>query len=203
VVLTACPPEREQSTDLVIPCLLFKILALLGLGFFFLGAVLLLCPPVSAPIPPNVAIPIGWGLLLSGLILLLLGLALWILICRPDECDWYAFAWQALVLLGLVMIYAGFCPACSWLLAGTIALLLGAVLAVRWARDCGVSRCGVLAEWISLMTVAVNATALMEAILAACVITTRPLAALIWGLAIAGFQGWLWFEFNRNNCIRR
>ena len=202
VVLSTCPPEEEREGDGFIPCLLFKLLALLGLGLVFLGAILLLCPPVAAPFPPNVAVPIGIGLLIGGALLLALGLILWILICRPDECDWFAFSWQALVLLGLVMIYGGFCPACSWLLLGVIPLILGAGAAILWGRNCNVSRCGVLAEWISLFTFVVNVVAILEMILAACIVTTQPVAAGIWALAIAAIQAWLWYEANQNNCIQ-
>lgn len=204
VVLETCPPpdEDEDSDEVFIPCLLFKLLALLGLGLVFLGAILLLCPPVAAPFPPQVAVAIGIGLLIGGAILLALGLILWILICHPDRCDWFAFLWQALILLGLLMIYAGFCPACSWMLLGVVPLILGAVLLVVWGRNCDASRCRVLAEMISLFTFVVNVVAILEMVLAACVITSHPVAAGIWGLTIAAIQGWLWFEANRNGCIQ-
>jgi len=204
VVLETCPPPVEDgdSDEVFIPCLLFKLLALLGLGLVFLGAILLLCPPVAAPFPPQVAMAIGVGLLIGGAVLLAVGLLLWILICRPDQCDWFAFLWQALILLGLLMIYAGFCPACSWMLLGILPLILGALLLIAWGRNCDVSRCRVLAEMISLFTFVVNVVAILEMVLAACVITSRPVASIIWGLMIAAIQGWLWYEANRSGCIQ-
>ena len=206
VAIRTCPPEPEEededADDGFIPCLLFKLLALLGLGLVFLGAILLLCPAVAAPFPASVAVFIGIGLLAGGAVLLALGLLLWTLICEPTGCDWLAFLWQALVLLGLLMIYAGFCPACSWMLLGGVPLILGVGTSVFWGRNCNPSRCRVLSEWISLFTFVVNVVAILEIILAACVVTSRPIASAIWGLVIAGFQGWLWFEANRSNCIR-
>jgi hypothetical protein len=205
VALETCPPDDSgdgNDGDGFIPCLLFKLLALLGLGLVFLGAVLLLCPLVAAPSPPQVATAIGIGLVIGGAALLGLGLLLWFLICQPDGCDWFAFLWQALVLLGLVMIYAGFCPACSWMLLGAIPLILGAGASIVWGRNCNVTRCRVLAEWISLFTFVVNVVAILEMVLAACVITSQPIASVIWGLMIAAIQAWLWFEANRSNCIR-
>jgi len=201
VVLETCPSEPAE-TDGFIPCLLFKLLALLGLGLVFLGAILLLCPAVALPFPPAVALAIGTGLVVGGLVLLVLGLLLWVLICQPDGCDWFAFLWQALVLLGLLMIYAGLCPACSWMFLGIIPLIAGAGAAIIWGRNCNVSRCRVLAEWISLFTFVVNVVAILEMILAACVITSHPVASIMWALMIAAFQAWLWFEANRNDCIR-
>lgn len=199
VVLETCSPS---DGDGFIPCLLFKVLALLGLGLVFLGAVLLLCPLVATPFPPQVAAAIGIGMAIGGAILLGLGLLLWFLVCQPTRCDWFAFLWQALVLLGLIMIYAGFCPSCSWMLLGTIPLILGAGASIVWGRNCNVSRCRILAEWISLFTLVVNVMAILELVLAACVITSQPIASFIWGLMIAAIQAWLWFEANRSNCIR-
>jgi hypothetical protein len=202
VVLKTCPPDDDGHDNGFIPCLLFKLLALLGLGLVFLGGVLLLCPMVAAPFPPQVAAAIGISLVIGGAILLALGLLLWFLICQPDGCDWFAFLWQVLVVLGLVMIYAGFCPACSWMLLGVIPLILGAGASILWGRNCDVTRCGVLAEWISLLTFVVNVVTILEMVLAACVITSRPIASAIWGLMIAAIQAWLWLEANRSNCIR-
>lgn len=80
--------------------LLNELLALLGLGFFFLGLILLLCSAAAQ----GIAI-IGIGLLVGGAALLALGLLLWFLICEPDECDWFALLWQA---------FAQFAPGCYW-----------------------------------------------------------------------------------------
>ncbi|MFD2190838.1 hypothetical protein [Pistricoccus aurantiacus] len=202
VVLRTCRPADDRDDDVFIPCLLFKVLALLGLGLVFLGAVLLLCPLVAAPFPPEVAVAIGIGLSIGGALLLGLGLLLWFLICQPSACDWLAFLWQALFLLGLVMIYAGLCPGCSWMLVGVIPLIAGAGTSIAWGRNCRPTPCRVLTEWITLFTFVVNVVAILEMVLAACVITSRPIASIIWGLMIAAVQAWLWFEANRRNCIR-
>ncbi len=204
VTLTTCDDEDDDddTPDGFIPCMMFKILALIGLGLFLLGAILLLCPAIGMPLlPPPVAIGIGIALMIGGGLLLSLGLVLWQLICRPTQCDWFAFLWQSLILLGLLMIYAGFCPACAWMLIGAVPLILGAILAIVWGRNCNITRCRALAEWISLFTFVVNVVAILEIILAACVITMHTPVAIIWGIVIAGFQAWLWFEANRNNCI--
>lgn len=202
--LEACrEPIVVREDDGFIPCLMFKLLALLGLGLVILGLILVLCPLVAAPFPVQVAIGIGTGLVLGGAVLLLLGLVLWVLICNPDRCDWLAFLWQSLILLGLAMVYAGLCPGCSWMLIGVLALIAGAWLAVVWGRGCNVSTCRVLAEWISLFTFVVNVVGVLEMILAACVITTRPVAAIMWGLMIAAIQAWLWWRANASDCIRR
>lgn len=213
ITVTGCGKKDEEKTppattppqrDVSLSCLLFKALALLGLGLIFLGGVLLLCPAIGMPFfPPPIAASIGLGLIVGGGVLLGLGLLLWTLICQPDSCDWFGFLWQSLNLIGLVMIYAGFCPVCSWLLLGIIPLLVGFILVIVWARNCNISRCGVLAEMISLFTIAVNVTVVLEMILAACVITSRPIASIIWGLAISAIQAGLWYQFNRSNCIRR
>jgi hypothetical protein len=201
VVLRTCPPKVDNSEDGFIPCLLFKVLALLGLGLAFLGAVLLLCPAVAIPLPASVTLAIGIGLVIGGAFLLALGLSLWLLICRPDACDWLAFLWQSLVLLGLVLIYAGFCPGCSWMLLGVVPLLLGVGASVLWGRNCNVTRCRVLSEWISLFTFVVNVVAILEIVLGMCVITSQPIASGIWALMIAAIQAGLWFEANRQGCI--
>lgn len=195
-------PQDGGSSDGFIPCLLFKILALLGLGILILGAILLFCPPVAKPIPTGVAVGIGIALAIGGAGLMALGLILWFLLCQPTGCDWAAFAWQGLVLIGLMMIYAGYCPACSWMLLGVILLVGGAYAAFQWERECRASRCRFLSEWISLFTIVVNVVAVLEIALALCVITTRPVPAFFWALFIAAIQAWLWYEANRNNCIR-
>lgn len=201
VVLRACPPPVDSSEDVSIPCLLFKVLALLGLGLVFVGAVLLLCPAIAILLPAPATFAIGIGLVIEGAFLLALGLSLWLFICRPDRCDWLAFLWQSLVLLGLVLIYAGFCPGCSWMLLGIVPLLLGIGASILWERNCNVTRCRVLIEWITLFTFVVNVVAFLEMVLGMCVIISQPIAAGIWALMIAAIQAWLWFEANRQGCI--
>lgn len=87
-------------------------------------------------------------------------------------------------------------------LLGLGLIFLGAGLAVLWGRRCEVSRCRVLSEWISLFTFVVNVVAILETVLAACVITSMPIPAFIWALVIGIFQAWLWFVANRRGCIR-
>ena len=98
---------------------------------------------------------------------------------------------------------AGFCPICSWMLLGVIPLVLGIWASIHWARNCDISRCRVLAEWISLFTFVVNVVVMLEMVLASCVITSHPpIASFFWGLMIAGIQAWLWYEATRNDCIQ-
>ncbi len=195
-----CPPP--PPTEVFLPCILFKIFALIGLGLFFLGAIMTACPTVSAPIiAPPYALALGLGLMAVGAVLFILFITLWILICKPTRCDWFSFLWQALVLLGFVLIYAGFCPTCSWMLAGVIPLILGSYLSIVWARSCDASTCRVLIEWISLMTFVVNVVVVLEFILASCVITSQPIAAGIWGFAIAAIQVFLWQRAMNRGCV--
>jgi hypothetical protein len=197
VALGTCPPPRDGF----IPCVLFKLLALIGLGAAIVGAILLACPLVAQPIPVQFAVGIGVGLLIGGLVLLALGLTLWHLICRPDRCDWITLLWQALILLGLISIYAGFCPACSWISFGAIFLFLGVLVLLYWRRNCRPTVCRVLADLITLFLFAVNITAMLAIALFWCVITSNPAAGVIWGLAIAGIQAWLWYRANQAGCI--
>jgi hypothetical protein len=203
VASTVLRPCRPPTDDVSLTCLLFKILALLGLGLATLGAVLFFCPGVTAGLlPPDTAIEVGTLLLIGGLALLVLGLTLWLLICKPDGCDWQVIGWQALILVGLVLIYAGFCPACLWMLLGLVPLGLGIGLFLFWRSDCTPTRCRVIIELISLLTFVVNVVAILEFVLARCVITSAPVPAALWGLIIALLQGGLWDQAFRNNCLR-
>jgi hypothetical protein len=199
VALTTCPPPRDN--DGFIPCILFKLLALVGLGFAIVGAILLACPLVAQPIPVQIAMGIGGVLLVAGVALLALGLLLWWLICRPDRCEWITLLWQALILLGLILVYAGFCPACSWMSLGAIFLFLGILGLLYWRRNCNPTVCKVLAELITLFLFAVNITAALAIGLFWCAITSNPVLGVIWGLAIAGIQAWLWYRANQAGCI--
>ena len=203
VASTVLRPCRPPSDDVSLTCLLFKILALLGLGLATLGAVLIFCPGVAAGLlPPDIAIEVGILLLIGGLALLALGFTLWLLICRPDGCDWQVIGWQALILVGLVLIYAGFCPACRWMLLGLLPLGAGIGLFFFWQSDCNPTRCRVIIELISLLTFVVNVVAILEAILAWCVITSAPILAALWAIIIALLQWGLWDQAFRNNCLR-
>lgn len=196
---TNTPPDSTMPT---LSCLMFKILALIGFGLVFLGGVLFACPALSLPIPPPASLAIAIGLIISGGILIAIGLSLWIFLCNPNRCDWLCLAWQVLILLAFVMIYAAGCPACIWMLSGVIFLIAGAIVLIIWARNCDASRCHVLVELISLFTFVINIVAVMEMILSTCVIASNIVASIVWGIMIAGIQAWLWLDLNRNNCIR-
>lgn len=200
VNLQNCPETDTQF----FPCVMLKIFALIGFGIFFIGIFLALCPAMAAPlIPAGQALLAAAALIVAGAALFALFFGLWIALCRPDRCARSAFIWQAVVLLGLIMVYAGFCPGCSWMLVGVLVLVVGYFLFLRWREECRPTACTVVTEWINLFTFVVNIIAVLEAVFAACVIASNPLLAVLWGLFIAGVQAYLWWRANVLGCINR
>lgn len=193
-----CDPPPRTRTDVFSLCPLLRLFTLLAFGLAVLGTLLLLCP---ALMPPPAGTGVGIGLVIGGLLLAAIGLGLWIWLCEPTPCDWLLMAWQALLLIGFLMVYAGLCPLCAWMLAGVLALIAGAGLLVYWGRTCNPSRCRVYIELIGFFLIVIDVVGLVAAVLTPCVITSAPLGALTWAGMIASIQTWLWYQASTNECF--
>lgn len=184
----------ESSVSVTVPlcdtiidwCTILKFLILFGAGFFLLGIVLLLCPQGAEPlIPVDTIFYIALGLAALGLIILAIAIPIYVLLCRPTECDWIGIGWQVVGLAALVFIYIALCPACGNL--GYIGAAL-AIIAVGlfwvWIGRCQPGRCRIFDE-ILLFFINADVIQGLETILASCVITTNFLGALLWWAALA------------------
>ena len=201
ITVPSCPRPKppDHPDDL---CLALRILALIGLGCLLIGVMLLLCPALNVLIAPG-AIHLVIGILIgAGILLIAIGLIAWAVVCKPTPCDWMMMLWESLVVIGLVMIYAGMCPACQWMLVGAVALIAGGGVMIGWGKSCHPSICKVTIEMIGLFTLVMNIVTVIEAVLANCVISSNWLAALIWALALAAIQAWLWYRASDNHCFR-
>jgi hypothetical protein len=192
------PPTDNCCT--MICCMVFKLLFLLGLGFGLLGWILNFCP--GGICGGEAESHIIYGLRVWGAVLALIGLLFWIVLCRPKQCEWIAALWQFLILAGLLMIYAGFCPECLRLLYYGLGLLvLGLALYFWWIRKCHVNICQRLSEWAGLFLIPVNVLLALLAILANCASANRTGAYIIIGLSLL-FQLWLLTQLKKYKCIK-
>jgi hypothetical protein len=108
--------------------------------------------------------------------------------------------WQVLFIAGVLLTYAAFCPACAWFGLGLV--VLGAALAmfITWVLRCRPTTCSIYAELLLVMIV-FDITAVLEFVLGSCVITSNPIAAILWALGIAAFNVIVYAGLRRNNCL--
>ncbi len=182
-------------------CSVFKIVLLIGLGLLAVGVAILLCPTIGKPIiPTDVAVAIGLGLVVVGVLLALFGLAVWLFFgCATRGCDWTELGWQVAFVVGMLFIYAGFCPACPWFLVGLTVLVVAGALFVEWRRRCSPTPCDVHVALLWAL-VALDVTGLVQAVLEFCVVTSSPIPAFLWWLVVTGLNVYaLWYV--ESNCL--
>lgn len=183
-------------------CAVLSVLLLIGVAIASVGFVLAACPLVAAPLlPAQFAFAVGVVLLLAGLaIIALILLMKWALGCPFGRCTWLKWGWQAAFILGAVMIYAGFCPACSWMLVGILLWFVALWLFLWWRRACRPTICGVYAELLFAL-IAFDIAAVLEIGLAACVITTSWPLALAWAVFVIVANIYVIRGLRANNCL--
>jgi hypothetical protein len=188
------------TPDIVIDsCFLFRLFALLGLGFATLGSVLLLCPTFSW-FPPNITMIIGGIMAAAGVLVFAVFFTLWIMLCRPRFCDWLLLGWQAAILIGAVLTYAALCPGCSYLGFGLIGIAAGFAMFIWWVSACRPSLCQTYGEWLLFTLFVLDVVAGVEIILGACVLATNWWFALIWILTLLGLKALMINGLRRNRC---
>jgi hypothetical protein len=167
-------------------CSILKFLILLGSGLCLLGLSILLCPQGASPaISANVALYIGIGLIVLGLLILVIAIPIWFFMCRPSECDWFNIGWQIFGLAALVFFYISLCPACGNLMYIALSCAIIAVASFWvWVGRCRPDSCRIFDE---LLLFFINADIIegLETILANCVISTNLIGALVWWALLA------------------
>ncbi len=199
-VLTCRTNDGGGDCCSLICCMVFKLLILLGFGLAGLGSILVVC---SIGLCDAVAMDqIGAAFRIWGILLMVIGLAFWLSLCRPKKCEWLALLWQALLLFGLLAIYAGLCPECIRMLYyGVVIFVLGLLLYFWWLKNCDVSLCKKLSEWAGLFLIPVNMLLGLAAILLTCSRANRIAPMIIIALVIL-FEAWLLFMLKKNNCLK-
>ena len=184
VALRDCP-ESSSSIDF---CLILRVFVLLGAGIALLGLALLACPLFAAPVlDPVVAAIIGGIMAAVGTVVFLISLLLWVVICRPNLCDWLILGWQIAAFATFIFFYIAFCPACLWLGGlGLLAFGLFIFLFVSWLQACRPNRCEIFQEFLFVM-IHIDLIVLLEIIIGVCILTAIPLFAAVWALVILGF----------------
>ena len=191
-------PPTTSSFDI---CSVLRFLVVFGIGLAAIGLVLLLCPLIAAPlITVQYAVIIGGVLLGLGLLIAIGALIAWVLLCDPSQCGWMLLLWQTLFIAGVLLTYAAFCPACAWFGLGVIVLAAALAAFIAWVMRCRPTTCSIYAELLLVMIV-FDITAVLEFVLGACVITSNPIAAVLWALGIAAFNVLVYTGLRRNNCI--
>ncbi|MEO1209466.1 MAG: tripartite tricarboxylate transporter TctB family protein [Cyanobacteria bacterium J06638_20] len=200
------PPDSEDDRDptpVIIPfCQVFAVLLLIGVGILGVGLGLLLCPMAASPlIPVQYALIVGGGLAIVGflIVLLILGLMLFFN-CDLGRCFWWKMAWQVSFLIGVCLFYTFFCPACVWMIAGALLLVFAAWAFWQWRRRCNPSICLQFAELLWVM-IAFDIAALLEVVLASCVITSNQIGLGIWFFFVLAFNLYVMQGLRSNNCI--
>jgi len=199
-IILQCGDTETGDCCSMICCMVFKILVLLGFGLTLLGAILMYCP--GGICDPKAMDHIGYSLRIWGFILFVIGLLFWFVLCRPKKCDWIAFLWQAFILAGWLMIYAGFCPECFRMVYIGLALfVLGLLLYFWWLRTCDVNVCRRLSEWAGLFLIPMNILLGLEAILMNCASANRTGPYILLAVAIL-FELWLLAMLKKNKCLK-
>ncbi|MCP3942833.1 MAG: hypothetical protein GY710_15290 [Desulfobacteraceae bacterium] len=200
--LPQLPPPQDDPTDSDFNlCTILRFLALLGFGLFSVGLVLFLCPSFSAGTGLVQYISSG-ALMGAGATIAIVSFIIWLVICEPTLCKVIVFIWQAIIILGGLMVYAILCPACFWMILGIVVIGAGLAGFYIWVEKCSPTTCSIYWELLFLFIV-YDICQILEYAMGFCAMTSHPILSLFWTLVPIVVSAYLYYLLEQKKCIKK